>query len=270
MEITPHYPNPDYLVTDYPVDGENAFVLYVNGVEINTLKTNMKTIVSAINEIWDIVGTLNIDDLVTKDELQYAIRDFVTKDNMENFVNTEIDKVNDSINEVKSDLADVGNQVETNKGDIAGLKTDVSDLQKKVTEPLFYIQTVFTNPAYFTVVNDYGAFSAPDYVAFSYEGNVEQDIQLTDGIIEVLNINLNRNIELDYDKMPHNFYIPMTVEHYDESDNFISADIYTAECEWSLEMNGYDISVYFKGAITVGEKSHFKISGVIPYKPIRA
>ena len=261
MEIVPHEPVMRYQVKGYPLNSMDAFIVYCNGTEIYSLTTNNKTIVGAINELKALLDNIDLSDYATKEELEA----YAKLTDLDNYVT--LTEYNTTIEQINAAIADLISRMTTAEGDIDTLQTDVENIKKKLpNDPLFHVNTVFTDPRYFTEKNFWGTFTTDNYVTFSYDINVVQDLQLEDGIIEVLNLNFLRNVVLDFDKMPTHFYIPASVDFYDDNGVYTGSKQFMLDAEWTVEMNSFDLSVYFRGEIpNTNEHTTMKVSAVVPY-----
>ena len=262
MEIIPHEPVMRYQVKGYPLNSMDAFIVYCNGTEIYSLTTNNKTIVGAINELKALIDNIDLSEYATKEELE----DYAKLIDLDNYVT--LTEFNTTVEEINGIIADLLARMTAAEGDIDTLQDDVEMIKGKLpNDPLYHVITVFTDPRYFTEKNYWGTFTTDNYITFSYDINVLQDLQLEDGIIEVLNLNFLRNVVLDLDVMPQHFYIPASVDFYDDNGVYTGSKHFMLDAEWTVEMNSFDLSVYFRGEIpNTNEYTTMKVSAVGPYK----
>ena len=266
MEITPHEPVMRYEVKGYPLNSMDAFILFVNGTEIYSLTTNNKTIVGAINELKALIDGFDLSKYATKEEVDEKLKDYAKLTDLVNFVTSdEFNKFKESI---KADVNNHTVRIATLEGDISSIKAQLAEIIPKLpNDAIFHVLTTFTNPRYFKERTHWGTFTTDNYVAFSYDTTVEQSIQLEDGILEVININLLRNVEVDFTKTPTHFFIPAVIDFYDDAGVYTKSQHVMLDAEWTIETNSYDISVYFKGIIeNINEHTTIRFSGMIPYK----
>lgn len=256
MEIVPHDPVMQYEVKGYPLNSMDAFVLYANGTEINSLKTTNKTVVGAVNELKDQIDNLDLSDYVTKKELESELEQYIQL--------SEFTALSGTVDRIDGELT-------TAKNDISTLQTDVQNIKNEldsIPDNLKISLTTFTNPAYFTLKSHWGEGTSNNYVTFSYTIQVHQNINPVDGILELFNMNFLRNIELDFEQgaMPSKFFVPATVVWYNNNGEFLRSSQITLTCDWSVELNSYDLSVYFRGEIPdVGDDTEINVSASIPY-----
>jgi len=252
MEIKPNTPSMNYNVLGFPMSTEDAFALLARSLNFDDLDTDAKTIISAINEL-----VASADDFVEN-----------VNETTVNTLTTTNKTVSGSINETYDLAMD-------NKGDISDINEelryidlDIEEIKSHIKPELTLSEVTYTNPAYFTgdaepvIVND-------DYVAISYTADVEQDIQYSDGELEVININLRQTATLDLTNgMPANFYIPARVTYFDSNGDFVKNVTTLLEARWEQGQNSYDISIYLHDVIdNTGSTTRPKLafSGIIPY-----
>lgn len=266
MEITPHGPSMNYTVNGFPLSSEDAFKVFSNGLEINSLTTNNKTIVGAINEIKNDIVNIDLSDYLTKDEAEetYAkitdLSDYATK--------TEFNTLSQQVTNIDTRVGTLETNVTSNTTDITNIFASLNNVLSQLPNyPIEIVQDTFTNPAYFTQKEKYLLRSTPYSVDLSYVANVLQDIDLTDGTIEIVNINLSRDdVDIDFNGTPRHFYIPATVDFFDTNGDYASSQQITLDAEITTEMNSYDISVYFTGVISnTNQYTAIKFSDSIPY-----
>lgn len=254
MDIVPHYPIEKYNVEGFPLSSLEAFILYVNGAEIYSLETDNKTIVGAINELLADINGIDLSPYATWE----ALEDYATK--------AELQQVQGEVNA----LTLIVNQHTTQ---IEGLRTDVDMLIAKLPpDPLTFVLSSNTNPRYWAAtaqnpaVNNFG-------FGITQEGEFIQSTDLSDGILEILNLTFADNVvlkdfngnEVDSNNTPH-FYIPMTVDYYDSNNNYTSSEHFMLDGTWTREMGAYDFSIYFRGVVTIpsGGRAHYKFSANVP------
>lgn len=257
MEIVPHEPVMHYTVEGYPLSSMDAFIVYANGTEIYSLTTDNKTIVGAINELKAQIAGIDLSDYATIAMLE----DYAKLSDLDNYVTVDV------FNETVSTVNNLSERLTTAESNISNLQSEVSDIKDRLPNAAIqHVLTTFTNPSYFTAKNSWGEFTTDNYITFSCDVNVMQSIQLEDGILEVLNINYLRNVVLDFEKMPTHFYVPATVDYYDDNGVYTMSKHFTLDCEWTTEANSFDLSVYFRGEIPdVNDNTVMKISAMIPY-----
>ena len=277
MEFTPHTPSMLYKTSGFPLSSEDAFKIFSNGLEINSLTTEHKTIVGAINELKYDIDNIDLSDYLTKAEAEatYAkitdLDDYVSESVYNTFVSsvtTGLSNLDTRVTSLESRTTALEGRVLTVENDIDTITDRLSDVIAELpNQPITINLDTFTNPAYFTQDEKYLLRSTPYSVDFSYLANVLQDIDPTDGILEVVNISLTRDtVDIDLNDSPRHFYIPATVDNFDSNGNFISTTPMTLDCELTQEMNGYDISVYVRGTISnVNQYTKLKFSGSVPY-----
>ena len=267
MDILPHFPFIEYEATNFTINEFLKFLMelkeaienldlsdYVKKEDFNKLKEE----VDSIKDDLDLINSTlekKIEDLEndlsdTKkelNELQDELEDYKLE------VSAEIDEIRSLIDSLKDEI-----------------DTRISNIEKWINEPIGIVQVTFTNPAYFYASREtneyYNYWSNMSCIGVSFTGDVKQDIQITDDVLEIVNVTLNRNVELDLRKTPNHFYVPMGVDIFDDEGNFIRCDVYMIDAELSIETNSYDISFYFHGEIEgVNEYTKFHLSANIPY-----
>lgn len=254
MDIVPHYPIEKYNVEGFPLSSLEAFILYVNGAEVYSLETDNKTIVGAINELLADINGIDLSPYATWE----ALEDYATK--------AELQQVQGEVNA----LTLIVNQHTTQ---IADLRTDVDMLIAKLPpDPLTFVLASNTNPRYWAATAKAPVVHSCD-VGLTQEGEFIQSVDLTDGILEIMNYTFADNVvlkdydgnEVDSNNTPH-FYIPMTVDYYDSNNNYTGSDHFTLDGTWTREMGAYDLSVYFRGVVTIpsGGRAHYKYSACVP------
>ena len=263
LDITPHYPIQKYNVEGYPLSSLEAFILYANGAEIYSLITENKTLVGAINELKKLFDNIDLSQYVTHDELQdYAklqdLLKYATKEQLEQ-LKTEVTELTTVVNNHTSQIDNIQRLI---REIIAQLPPGI----------LTFVLASNTNPRYFATT------VAPVHVSpynfnVTQEGELIQDIQLSDGILEILNLTFADNVTLcndagipiDSTMTPH-FYVPMTVDYYNSANEYTGSDNFMLDGQWSREMGAYDFSIYFRGAITIpeGGRAHYKFSANVP------
>ena len=259
MVIEPNTPQMNYTVDGLPMSSKDAFKMYARTEEFDSLHTEDKTVIGALNELAD----------------NQCKCDFVEDVNTKTIValQTTDKTVAGAINENKEDIDNLLTRVGAVEEDVEELTTTVESLVK---DKLTLVEAVFTNPNYFTeVVTEAG--TAPvivneNYVAISYRASVEQDLQYTDGEVEVINISLNATATLDLQKMPTTFYIPCRINYFDNYGDFVKNESKLLEARWEQAMGGYDISVYIHDTIDNNEsttKPEMSFSGIIPYTSVK-
>lgn len=256
MEIIPHEPVNNYEVDGFPLSSIEAFIVYVNGVQICSLKTTNKTIVGAINELWDMIQNLDLSDYVKQDAFK-ALQKVVEG------IEDDITDIRGDIVDIRADITRIDKTLDNHETRIKDLETAIGD--KLPNAPLNVVNVTFTDPRYF----DNGekmATTSDNFLTVSANGQVLQSIQLEDGIIELLNVNLNRNQDVDFDRTPKHFYVPMAIDHFDSSGNFQKRETVMIDAEWTVEMGSYDVSFYFRGTIEdVNQYTKFHLTSMIPY-----
>lgn len=239
MEITPHTPTMNYTIDGFPLSSEDAFILYVNGLPIVTLNTENKTIVGAINELYDSIDNIDLSDYLTKTE---AATTYPTKTEFNNYSSI----VDNAINGLSNDVTRIDQSVQY----ISELAARVDEI---VPPPVGIAQATFTDPSYFTQKTRHLLRSTPYTLDVSYDVNILQDIDLSDGIIEVLNINFfTEHIVIVGDGSigaTQNFYIPAVINFYDNNGDYTSSQQIMLNAVMSTEQNSYDISIYIQGVI---------------------
>lgn len=277
MEFTPHTPSMLYQTSGFPLSSEDAFKIFINGLEIDSLTTDAKTVAGAINELQYEIDHIDLSDYLTKAEAAetYAkitdLDDYVEGDVYNTFVNsatTAISNLDTRATALESRATALEGRVLQVENDIDTITGAISDILADMpNNPVTINLDTFTNPAYFTQDEKYLLRSTPYSVDFSYLANVLQDIDPTDDIIEVVNISLIRDAaDIDLNDSPRHFYIPAMVDNYDANGNYLNSTPFTLDCELTQEMNGWDVSVYIRGTITgVNQYTKLKFSGSIPY-----
>lgn len=253
MDINPNTPQMNYTVDGFPLSSEDAFKMYARTEEFDSLTTDDKTIIGAINELAsksddfvDNVKTVEISTLETTNKT-----------------------VAGAINEHETDITNLRLADTSFNERISGLEDDVEELKK---DKLTFSDAVFTNPSYFTGDDEKPIIVNEDYVAISYTATVEQDIQYSDGEVEVININLTETATLDLAHMPTSFYIPARITYFDSNKDFVKNVSTLLEARWEHGQNSYDISVYLHDEIDNNgstTKPTLYFSGVIPYVSIK-
>ena len=263
LNITPHYPIQKYNVEGYPLSSLEAFILYANGADIYSLITENKTIVGAINELKKLFDNIDLSQYVTRDELDaYAkLEDLLKYATKEELKQLQVKLTN---------LTTIVNNHTTQIEDIQKIINDI--LSQLPPGILTFVLASNTNPRYFaTTVSP--VHVSPYNFNVTQEGEVIQDIVLADGILEILNLTFADNVTLcndagtpiDSTMTPH-FYIPMTVDYYNSSNEYTGSDNFMLDGQWSREMGAYDFSIYFRGEITIpeGGRAHYKFSANVP------
>lgn len=228
MEILPHRPVMQYHVEGYPMDSEAAYIRYVNGTEIGSLKTSDKTVKGAINELYDDLNCLT---------------DGVNR-------NTE------QISTLTNNVTDLQTRMTAAEDAIDGLTG------KKISA----YNLTYTNPAYFTGIDNYGEMVSFDSYSLSVRARVEQAITPEDGILEVLNVNFSG--ALDLTKMPRRVNCLAYLNQYDDTSHAVIASTpIPAWAEWTEEINGYDLSIYTSGSIAeVDQYTDITLTVFAPYQ----
>lgn len=258
MDIIPHYPIERYTVEGFPLSSLEAFILYANGAEIYSLITENKTISGAINELKKY-----IDKCATKEELE----NYATLEDLEDYATKE------EVNQVQSQVNALTVTVQQHETKINTLTDNVNKLLEQVpADPLTVSLVSNTNPRYFsTTVSP--VKSTFHNITITQEGDFIQNTDNSDGILEILNITFvdnsvlcdNEGNEVSSTNTPH-FYIPMSVDYYNQSNEYINSDIFMLDCTWTREMGAYDLSIYFRGVVEIpnGGKAHYKFSAYVP------
>ena len=241
LEIKPHEPVNLYNTDSFPKNGFMEF--------LDMLK-------AWFNEIdWD--------QYATKDELnELALRVVAIEAKI-----GEIDDIKDDIDDIRGDITEIRTIINNFKLEI---NARVAAIEAMLNQPITVVQAVFTNPDYFyasDVDSEYFSFaSTMDSVVASFTGSVLQSVQVADNTLEVVNIQLDDNVRIDFTKTPNHFYTPMAVEHFDAQGNFVDMQTCMLDCELTQEMSGYDISCYFHGNIAnVNQYTKFHFSLDFPY-----
>ena len=242
MEIIPHVPVQKYEAGDFPKIPLFEF--------LDALK-------AFLNE-------LDWDSFATKEELEV--------------VATKVDALELQLNDLAGDIEDLEGDITDLRGDITEIRAILVNVNAKIAEimaklpndPIDVVQCVFTNPAYFfaddTDSEYWNVASSSHDVVCSFTGQVMQSVQVADNTLEVVNIQLDDNVIIDFTKTPNHFYTPMCVEHFDAQGNFTSMQTCMLDCEITQEMSGYDISCYFHGDIAnVNQYTKFHFSLEFPY-----
>lgn len=253
MDINPHAPQMNYTADGFPLSSEDAFKLYARSEEFESLTTDDKTIIGALNELN--AKSDNYVENVKTVEISTLETDSKT--------------VAGAINEHETDITNLRLQESSLNNRVSQLEVDVEDLKQ---DKLTFTDAVFTNPNYFTGNDNAPLIVTEHYVAVSYVADVEQDIQYTDGEVEVININLSQTATLDLVNMPTSFYIPARITYFDSNEHFVKNVSTLLEARWEHGQNSYDISIYLHDEIdnngsTTKPKLFF--SGVIPYVSIK-
>lgn len=262
LNIVPHNPVMKYQVEGFPLSSLEAFILYANGAEIYSLNTDNKTLVGAINELKLNLDSIDLSNYVTQDQLD----DYATIDMLKDYATKE------ELAQVQSEVNALTLIVNNHTTIINELQEDVDKLKAKVPDPLTFVLASNTNPRYFaTTVAP--VHSSPFNINVTQEGEVIQDIDLNDGILEILNLTFADNVQLcndagtpiDSTMTPH-FYIPMAVDYYNSSNVYTGSDNFMLDGTWSREMGAYDLSIYFRGVISIptGGRAHYKFSANVP------
>ena len=241
LEIKPHEPVNLYNTDSFPKNGFMEF--------LDMLK-------AWFNEIdWD--------QYATKDELnELALRVVAIEAKI-----GEIDDVKNDIEDIRDDITEIRTIINNFKLEI---NARIAAIEAMLNAPITVVQAVFTNPDYFyasDVDSEYFSFaSTMDSVVASFTGLVKQAVQVADNTLEVVNIQLDDNVHIDFKKTPNHFYTPMAVEHFDAKGNFTGMQTCMLDCELTQEMSGYDISCYFHGDIdNVNANTKFHFSLDFPY-----
>lgn len=257
MEINPIAPSMNYTADGFPLSSDEAFKLYARTEEFESLKTDDKTIIGAINELVE--GTDKFVENVEETSI--------------NGLTTTSKTVEGAINELDASLKATDLTVGEIQGDVTALQSDVSSLSTVVeglVKPTLTLNEVsFTDPNYFkakgtqppVIVND-------DYVAFSFVCTVEQDIQYTDNNVEIVNLNFNDSAVVDLTKMPTSFYIPARITYFDNNGDFVKNVSTLLEARWEQALSSYDISVYLHDVVDNNgstTKPEIYFSGIVPY-----
>lgn len=241
LEIKPHSPVNQYLTDSFPKNGFMEF--------LDMLK-------AWFNEIdWD--------QYATKEELQeLAIKVAAIEARL-----GELDDIKNDIEDIRGDITEIRTMINNFKLEI---NARVAAIEAMLNKPITVVQAVFTNPDYFyasDVDSEYYSYaSTMDSVVCSFTGKVLQSVQVADNTLEVVNIQLDDNVSIDFTKTPNHFYTPMCVEHFDAQGNFTDMQTCMLDCELTQEMSGYDISCYFHGNIAnVNNYTKFHFSLDFPY-----
>lgn len=241
LEIKPHSPVNQYLTDSFPKNGFMEF--------LDMLK-------AWFNEIdWD--------QYATKEELQaLALKVAAIEARL-----SELDDVKNDIEDIRGDITELRTIINNFKLEI---NARVAAIEALINKPITVVQAVFTNPDYFYASNVdseyYSYASTMDSVVCSFTGKVLQSVQVADNTLEVVNIQLDNNVAIDFTKTPNHFYTPMCVEHFDAQGNFTDMQTCMLDCELTQEMSGYDISCYFHGNIAnVNNYTKFHFSLDFPY-----
>lgn len=236
MEIIPHFPVNNYEAGEFEMSELQAFL---KALEL-------------------LIGQL--DDYAKKEDLE-ALRDRVVALELKvEELEGKTDELDDAINEFKATVNVL----------ITTINGRIDAIENMLNETITVVQCVFTNPDYFyaddTDSEYYNVASSMHSVVASFTGLVKQAVQVADNTLEVVNIQLDDNVTLDFTKTPNHFYTPMCVEHFDAQGNFTSMQTCMLDCELTQEMSGYDISCYFHGDIAnVNEFTKFHFSLDFPY-----
>lgn len=230
LEITPHSPVQLYNSESFP---KNNFMEFLDALK-------------------DFLNDLDWDDFATKEELEAVIaRVEILEAKVE-----DIDDIKEDITEIRQIIGD--------------LRLRLTAIESKMNDPIDVVQATFTNPTYFyaddTDSEYYNIAASDKAVVCSFTGSVLQDVQVADNTLEVVNIQLDDNVTIDFTKTPNHFYTPMCVEHFDANQNFVSMQTCMLDCEITQEMSGYDISCYFHGDIAnTNQYTKFHFSLDFPY-----
>lgn len=283
MVIEPNTPSMNYTVDGIPMSSEDAFKMYMNSVEFESLTTDQKTIINAINEVDGKCADLDS----RLDEAEEDIAGLA-----EDIANIDIlGVINETVNTAfTGDLAGM-----TTKGAIdaaydkgvealaaagTALDNDFVTFKKSLTAPgINLVEAVFTNPSYFTEVSSQPYIVNPHYVAISMKAKIKQDIQYSDNELEVVNVNFSDNtytfapnktatIALDLAHTPREFYIPARVVFYDSNGDFVRNQNTLLLARWEQAQGGYDLSIYLHDEIDNNGSTtepDLLLSGNIPY-----
>lgn len=254
MDIVPHFPIEKYNVEGFPLSSLEAYILYANGAEIYSLQTDNKTVVGAINELLADINAIDLSPYATKEDLE----NYATKQ--------ELQQVQGQVNALTQ-------IVSTHTTQITQLREDVDMLIDKLPpDPLTFVLASNTNPRYWAATAKPPVVHSCD-VGLTQEGEFIQSVDLTDGILEIMNYTFVDNVvlkdyegnEVDSNNTPH-FYIPMTVDYYDSNDTYLRSENFMLDGTWTREMGAYDLSVYFRGVVTIpnGGRAHYKYSACVP------
>lgn len=267
MDINPHYPIERYTVEGFPLSSLEAFRLYVMSEEFQTLTTDDKTIIGAINELKYAIDNFDLDG--------YATTAWVTE-----YVTGLLDGYVTTVT-----FAALESRVDTLETTVAGHTTALADLDSRVTvlegrcpEPITFVLSSNTNPRYFTASNP-AVVTTSHHFHFTHQGEFVQSTDYNDGILEIMNFTFADNVHLvTNDGTPvdsntnEEYYIPMLLEYFDSNNAFVNSKTVMLTGIWSREAGGYDFSVYFRDTVTIptGGKVVYKFSGVIPYNSVPA
>ena len=253
MEIKPHENVDSYYVDGFPLSSLEAFILYINGVEIASLKTSNKTVSGAINELWDMINDLDLSDYVKQDAFNALKK------------------------AVEDNAADIGDI----RGDIVEIRAKINNIDERLkslealrTNIPVVTNVAVTNPDYWSQGHK-NAYATNDHVVIEYIGEYLQELSAEDGTLEVVNVTLNRNVEIDMTKTPDIWYGTMVMDAETPNGQH-QTSIVPVKCQWSSEQNSYDISVYYtvdrfypapgEGAVT---KGNVYITLMVPYQPVK-
>lgn len=255
MVIEPNTPQMNYTVDGLPMSSKDAFKMYARTEEFDSLHTEDKTVIGALNELADNQCKCDfVEDVTTKTIVA---------------LETTNKTVAGAINENKEDIESLLTRVGAVEEDVEELTTTVESLVK---DKLTLVEAVFTNPNYFTGVATRPVIVNENYVAISYLASVEQDLQYSDGEVEVINLNLNATATLDLQNMPTTFYIPCRIRYFDNNGDFVKNESKLLEARWEQAMGGYDISIYIHDTIDNNgstTKPQMSFSGIIPYTSVK-
>lgn len=260
MKITPHNPVERYLASDFA-------------------QTELFQFLDALKAF---LNEMDWDSFATKEELEV--------------VSTKVDLLEEQLDDLAGDISEIRTDIVDLRGDIADIRSDlvtitnlITQIQTQITnvraellariealeaqmpnEPLDLVMYTFTNPDYFYSDGQnteyFNLATTDNFVSVSITGSVLQDTDLTDGILEVINLTFDQNVNIDFSKTPNHFYSTMVVDYYDTNNNFVKSEIHPIDAEITQEMSAYDISVYFQGVLTgTNTNTKFHISFVFPY-----
>lgn len=260
MKITPHNPVQRYLASDFA-------------------QTELFQFLDALKAF---LNEMDWDSFATKEELEV--------------VSTKVDLLEEQLDDLAGDISEIRTDIVDLRGDIADIRSDlvtitnlITQIQNQITdvraellariealeaqmpnEPLDLVMYTFTNPDYFYSDGQnteyFNLATTDNFVSVSITGSVLQDTDLSDGILEVINLTFDQNVNIDFSKTPNHFYAVMGVEHFDTNNVFVKQDTYMVDCELTQEMSAYDISVYFQGVIAnTNANTKFHLSFVFPY-----